>query len=326
MSQVQGYHVFWSAPKVKRKQILMHNFELFVLALSANIYRNVSKSKITFYTDSTGLEFIKKNKIATIWNKIDTDLIQDFVSHFSDLPPQGYENAGKAYIEAVHDTPYLYIDNDVILSESIPEKICKYDMAYAHLELFDGSPKKYKHNYEKFKMGYPDPDKYTIPLGYKFNKNFDWNSKFIFNTSLLYLNNNKLKESYQKELFAFLKGNTVPKDIRYRTAQFIFLDQRLLGLIAEKNYKCISLLNKYWDLNTGYFYIEKNRPNMPYISKYHHTWLMKKFIAQSKVVETEYIRQILNNYKDQTDKSFLKSLVKNFGYEDIYRRVLKNEK
>lgn len=292
---IPGVHIMWTRPKLARGQKVMEDYEITLLAASALAYRKATRQPVKLFTDSAGLEFYgKQHNILWAWDEVDTQTLDRFDRECVNFPPNSYENAGKMHILYSHALPFLYIDNDAILYEEIPEDLKKLDLVYGHREIPpDISQLAIK---TKGLLSYPDKSEYAVPPGYQFNPQFDWQNSPVMNTCLLYFNHAKLQAEFRSELERFLFGNTAAKSEMYKIAQYLFLDQRLLGLILKAgNYTHSSFLSVKWDMTVSDFFPDENRGPYKSVKNFHHLWLSKRFMGKSRVSQEDYIQGLIRH-------------------------------
>lgn len=314
-----GVYVMWTKPKRAKKAKFFFDYELVVLALSSVFYRHCNNQKTIMYTDTPGYEFFKEKDLLWVWDEINVDVLDEYErnSTFDSF----YENAGKMRVMATLPLPYLYIDNDAIVAEKFDERFFDFDIVVAHEEkMFD---ERFKNN---VRIYYPLKEKYIIPDGYEFDPSYNWEESPIFNTALLYFNNQELQDKFKYEYERFLHKNhgEVPK--RGRTAQFLFLDQRLLGLIIgpERRYNYNTFLSMVWELGLS-TPVENEARGIDYcVNRWHHTWLQKKILNKTFVGQKNYIVQLLDHYYKDIPKEYLEKIKSNKSFETFWNEFEKN--
>lgn len=307
---IPGLHIMWTRPKIARGQKVMEDYEVTLLAASALAYRSASGRPIKLYTDRAGLEFFgKQHDILWVWDEVDTHVLDRFDQECVSFPPSSYENAGKMHILCYHPLPFLYIDNDAVLYEKIPADLIQLDLVYGHREIPpDISQLPIK---TKGLLSYPDPSKYAVPPGYQFNPKFDWTNSPVMNTCLLYFNSAQLQLEFRDELERFLYNNTAANAEIYKIAQYLFLDQRLLGLIlGAGNYSHSSFLSVKWDMTKSDFEPDEKRGPHASVKQFHHLWLSKRFMGKSRISQEDYISKLIQHLSSLDLQEDFKRLAK----------------
>ena len=90
----------------------------------------------------------------------------------------------------------------------------------------------------------------SVPPGYKFNPNWDYNSD-IYNDALLYMNNNDLNKYFLEESLRFMSNNKPPRlddNIKPHPQLAVFAEMSILTYCTkEKNLKYKLFINAIWN-------------------------------------------------------------------------------
>ena len=284
-----GVYVMWTKPKIDRKKSIFEDYELLILSLSSLLYRKFN-NQTKMYTDQAGAAYLERCNLSWVWNEIDTKIVHNCHQDF--LINSKYENAGKMKVMANIELPYLYIDNDAIVAEKINDSFFEYDLVCAHDEFFS-DPKQF------YCTGYPPPFMYETPSGFAFDERFNWNKSIIMNTALVYMNNKDFQKEFKNNYEKYLNNNPGRENFSEQVAQYLYLDQRLFGLILNRDksiYSYTSFLEKGMDLTNTEMKKTPYRKENYSLSKFHHLWSAKKTLRLSKNARIDYISQLLDAY------------------------------
>ena len=137
---MRAVHTIWTKPstyKVKKKwfqestdsiyttrsvdkKYFMKDFELLTLVASALFYKKFS-GKIDLYTDNTGYEYFKEQKILDFYDDVNVDVL----NNFDTIRPDIYWAAGKVKVIQSQVKPFLSLDTDAIIYDNVENILIK---------------------------------------------------------------------------------------------------------------------------------------------------------------------------------------------------------
>ena len=291
--------VNWTKPffyKNEGKEYDVVDYELLINKVAIISARKFLKVPIKLYTDDVGYSFYEKHNMIELFDEIDVDTLNKHNEHTLDAGK--WWTSGKSIAMGKEESPFLFLDNDFIVQSELPKSIFDYDLVHTHWELHRG---KYFVTDELIK-------EYKVPIN-------NFNQRMLMpNTSLVFMNNKELQNSYYcNHLNVVL---TEYKDI----PEWLWLlsDQSILGYCArELNSKvgCIEdktylgfseeqLFSDTSQKDCGYspMWVDSNSSNIIGNFKYWHIWLDKftiqKDLKYRKIVINK-LNNILNENKDR---------------------------
>jgi len=291
--------VNWTKPffyKNEGKEYDVVDYELLINKVAIISARKFLKVPIKLYTDDVGYSFYEKHNMIELFDEIDVDTLNKHNEHTLDAGK--WWTSGKSIAIGKEESPFLFLDNDFIVQSELPKSIFDYDLVHTHWELHRG---KYFVTDELIK-------EYKVPIN-------NFNQRMLMpNTSLVFMNNKELQNSYYcNHLNVVL---TEYKDI----PEWLWLlsDQSILGYCArELNSKvgCIEdktylgfseeqLFSDTSQKDCGYspMWVDSNSSNIIGNFKYWHIWLDKftiqKDLKYRKIVINK-LNNILNENKDR---------------------------
>ena len=299
----KAIHIMWSAPKLKKNLPIFEDFELLTLVLSALLYRKYN-NEITFYTDLPTYNLLLENDLCWAWNEINYNVLEDSVSKNSGY--SGIENFAKIWLQGELKPPFLYIDNDAIIAEKLPKSFKDQDFCFAHYEKSESS----------YTRWYPKVSTYPLRKEYIDTFKFDEENSEIFNTALFYFGSVDLQQIYKNEYESFLKSLTT-KDLKSAEFLYLFLDQRLMGLISNKfpEFKVKPFIPYQWNMDKGV--MEKLNLNGEFLQKFHHTWGGKKVLSKSLALKNDYCKKLINEYQRFLKPEDLERILKNPLFKNL---------
>ena len=213
-------HVNWTRPTLMGNPDWKYgtdDFEIISTVLSAMLWRKFN-GPIKLYTDKEGLEFYNSLGMTDLWNGgIDSTTLSRIPQS---VPADIFWAAGKIYAIRKEETPFVMMDTDLMVWDSIAPYIKgRKLMAYHPEDLYD-----FYLPYEQLKK----------PEGYTLNKKWDW-SLNPYNTALTYFANDEdtanFKKAYTQQAIKFMTNNVErPEEM---VSQMVFAEQRLFSMIAN---------------------------------------------------------------------------------------------
>ena len=238
---MKAIHVNWTKPYFYKHKLRGHGFEvikniesetydipdsqiLFTLLSIANWKKY--NGPIKLYTDSIGASFYQRFKMLDLYDDIDIDFLNNYSK--SDVDPAYFWTSGKIKCLAHQTEPFVFLDNDMIIKEKLPEWVRVGDLTIAHWEIGRGY---YYFNKEKW-----EEEITHMPWIKNYNAD-DWSP----NTSFLCFNNLNLLKKYHNwhKKLVTTNAENIPEWF------WLLTDQGILGhIIRENNYNVNTLTQK----------------------------------------------------------------------------------
>lgn len=206
-------HVLSTAPH--RSSYSDMSFEMspedqWTARLSALAWRRYN-GPIHLITDPEGAEYIRKIGLDKVYDHIVDDLRDPY-----GLNQKKFWASGKLLALERLECPCMIIDMDLIVWQ--PLELTDASLITAHREAIN----------EDF---YPGKDYFIMSPRYCFPEDWNYTAEPL-NTSVLYLNDQTLKDEYLKESFRFMQYERGTPDMG--TLCMIFAEQRLLAICADR--------------------------------------------------------------------------------------------
>lgn len=245
---MRAIHVNWTKPYFERHRLRGHGFEItrqlnskeydqpdyqiLYTILSAWHWRK--NGPIDLYTDTVGYNFYEELGLLDLYDNVNINFLDGYSK--TNIDPAYFWTSGKIKVLANQTKPFVFLDQDMIIRDRLPQSLFKKDITVTHWEI----PRGYY---------YFDKEKWEKEIKHiDFPKNYEWRD-WSPNTSFLYFNNlNLLKEyhDWHKKLVNN-KGNKVPEWF------WLLTDQGILGhIIREGNYKTETLTDKIYLADSNY--------------------------------------------------------------------------
>lgn len=207
--QITGVHIF-----EKRGPIDWEDELIAIQALSALSWKKFH-GRIELYCNESHLESLKKWGVDKLYDKIDTEL---FANAPEEINRFHYWTFGKIFIPSMLEPPFVLVDTDLWITSELEFDFTKSLIAH-HEEKFD---KNYKGRFY---------DDFTHFLPEKYIGYFD-DTINPLNVALLFVNDKDLVNEWFKISTEVLKSNRKTK--LSNTQQIVFLEQRMLSMLAKK--------------------------------------------------------------------------------------------
>jgi hypothetical protein len=246
---MKGIHVNWTAPFFHKERLRGHGFEstrllkgncydqpdiqILYTILSAAYYKELN-GPIKLYTDSVGLEFYRQFNIHHLYDEIDINFLNGYSK--SKVDPAYFWTSGKIKCLAHQTSPFVFLDQDMIIRTKIPQEMLDKDLTVTHWEIPRGYYYFEKEDWDREIKHIPFPDNYNTS---------DWSP----NTSFLCINNLTLLKEYHNwhRDLVNTKGEEVPEWF------WLLTDQGILGhVIREGDYTVDTLTDKVFLANSNY--------------------------------------------------------------------------
>jgi hypothetical protein len=280
---MKAIHVNWTAPFFHKERLRGHGFrttreinstaydvpdyQILYTILSA-LRWNLLNGPIDLYTDSVGFSFYKQLGIDGLYNNINID----FLNNLKDVDPALFWTSGKIQALRNEREPFVFLDQDFIVRDKIPESFYENELGIGHWEIPRGHYYFTKEQWEREIKHMEFPENYNI---YAYSPN----------TSFLYFNNPKIVDEYVDwhEKMIVNNGDHVPEWFWLAT------DQGILGhVIREGKYETATLTdrvfladNDYGNASTqkfGYseqWYYPMECDRTKSLLEWEHVWLAK---------------------------------------------------
>jgi hypothetical protein len=239
---MKAIHVNWTKPFFNRDRLRGHGFEstkqlksntydqldhqILYTMLSA-VYWKKYNGPIKLYTDSVGASFYQRFGLLDLYDEIDIKYLNNYSK--SDIDAAYFWTSGKIKCLAHQTEPFVFLDQDMIVKQPLPEWVRTNDLTIAHWEIGRGY---YYFDREKWEREITH-----IPWIENYNSD-DWSP----NTSFLCFNNMELLKEYHNWHKYLVK--TEPY---YNIPEWYWLltDQGILGhIIRENDYNINTLTQK----------------------------------------------------------------------------------
>ena len=238
---MKAIHVNWTKPFFNRDRLRGHGFEstkqlksntydqldhqILYTMLSA-VYWKKYNGPIKLYTDSVGASFYQRFGLLDLYDEIDIKYLNNYSK--TDIDAAYFWTSGKIKCLANMTEPFVFLDQDMIIKEKLPDWSYDNDLTIAHWEIGRGY---YYFTKEKFKKEITH-----IPWIENYNTD-DWSP----NTSFLQFNNRDIIKEYHEwhKKLVTTNGEEIPEWF------WLLTDQGILGhIIRENDYKVNSLTQK----------------------------------------------------------------------------------
>lgn len=301
---MKAIHVNWTKPYFHKERLRGHGFES-IKGLESDTY-NMTDHQILYtilsivnwqkyngpiklYTDSIGAAFYHRFKILDLYDEVDIDFLNGYSK--SKIDAAYFWTSGKIKCLANQTEPFVFIDNDMIIKEKLPEYVRTNDLTIAHWEIGRGY---YYFDKEKF-----ESEITHIPWIENYNVD-DWSP----NTSFLCFNNIKLLKEYHEwhKKLVTTNGENIPEWF------WLLTDQGILGhIIRENDYHINTLTNKIslshhncvlpytrYKGKAEKWYLPEN-PDLDKEVKFNHIWLDK--INTQHLKTEEWFKELVEDFK-----------------------------
>ncbi len=281
---MKAIHVNWTKPYFEKHRLRGHGFEstknlkssTYTQLDSQILYTILSiiswkkyNGPIKLYTDSIGAAFYQRFGLLDLYDEVDIRFLNNYSK--TNIDPAYFWTSGKIKCLAHQTEPFVFLDQDMIVNEKLPEWVRTNDLTIAHWEIGRGY---YYFDKEKFEREITH-----IPWIKNYNTD-DWSP----NTSFLCFNNIDLLKEYHEwhKKLVTTNGEDIPEWF------WLLTDQGILGhIIRENNYHVNTLtqnislshhnntngINRYKG-KAEKWYLPLN-PDLTKEVKFEHVWLDK---------------------------------------------------
>ena len=301
---MKAIHVNWTKPYFEKHRLRGHGFESIkgiesdtynlpdhqiLYTILSILYWKEFNGPIKLYTDSIGASFYHRFNLLDLYDEVDIDFLNKYSK--SKVDPAYFWTSGKIKCLANQTEPFVFIDNDMIIKEKLPEYVRTNDLTIAHWEIGRGY---YYFDKEKF-----ESEITHIPWIENYNVD-DWSP----NTSFLCFNNIELLKEYHQwhKKLVTTNGENIPEWF------WLLTDQGILGhIIRENDYHINTLTNKIslshhncvlpytrYKGKAEKWYLPEN-PDLEKEVDFKHIWLDK--INTMHLDTQEWFNEIVNKFQ-----------------------------
>ncbi len=230
---MKAIHVNWTKPFFEKHRLRGHGFEtlknlhsktynqldsqlLYTMVSAANW--KLHNGPIKLYTDSIGASFYQRFGLLDLYDEVDINFLNGYSK--SNIDAAYFWTSGKIKCLAHQTEPFVFLDQDMIIRDKLPQWVRTNDLTVAHWEIGRGY---YYFDKEKF-----ESEITHIPWIKNYNTD-DWSP----NTSFLCFNNMDLLQEYHEwhKKLVTTNGENIPEWF------WLLTDQGILGhIIRENNY------------------------------------------------------------------------------------------
>ena len=312
---MKAIHVNWTKPYFEKHRLRGHGFET-IKNLNSETY-NLPDHQILFtilsilhwkkhngpiklYTDSIGASFYHRFNLLDLYDEVDINFLNKYSK--TDIDAAYFWTSGKIKCLAHQTEPFVFLDNDMIIKETIPEWARVNDLTIAHWEIGRGY---YYFDKEKF-----ESEINHVPWIENYNVD-DWSP----NTSFLCFNNLDLLNKYHKwhkHLVKIYPNTNVPEWF------WLLTDQGILGhIIRENNYKVNTLTNQI---------ALAHHNNVDGINRYKgkaEKWYLPLDPDLSKEIKFEHVWLDKINTQNLRSNQWFKEIVNDFNMAKLFKKYIR---
>ena len=244
---MKAIHVNWTKPFFEKHRLRGHGFEVMSISQTLKnlnsktynqldyqlLYTMVSAANwkkhngpIKLYTDSVGASFYQRFGLLDLYDEVDINFLNGYSK--SNIDAAYFWTSGKIKCLAHQTEPFVFLDQDMIIRNKIPEWVRVNDLTIAHWEIGRGYYYFDKEKFESEIKHIPWIDNYNI-------------DDLSPNTSFLCFNNMDLLKEYHEwhKKLVTTNGENIPEWF------WLLTDQGILGhIIRENDYHVNTLTQK----------------------------------------------------------------------------------
>tara|TARA_B100000780_G_scaffold49221_1_gene30515 strand:- start:4459 stop:5427 length:969 start_codon:yes stop_codon:yes gene_type:complete len=301
---MKAIHVNWTKPFFEKHRLRGHGFEtlknlksetynqldyqiLYTMVSAANW--RIHNGPIKLYTDSIGASFYQRFGLLDLYDEVDISFLNGYSK--SNIDAAYFWTSGKIKCLAHQTEPFVFLDQDMIVREKLPEWTRVNDLTIAHWEIGRGYYYFDKEKYEKEITHLPWIENYNVD---------DWSP----NTSFLQFNNLDILKEYHEwhKKLVDTKGEHIPEWF------WLLTDQGILGhIIRENDYKTNVLTQKI-SLSHHNTIVDRER----YKGKA-EKWYYPENVNLGKEIEFEHVWLDKINTENLRTKFWFKELVEDLN-------------
>lgn len=246
---MKAIHVNWTKPYFERHRLRGHGFDItrdlksqtydqpdyqILYTILSIIHWKRNNGPIKLYTDSIGLAFYQQFYIPELYDEVDINFLNGYSK--TQVDPAYFWTSGKIKCLAHQTSPFVFLDQDMIIRSKLPDDVLKSEIAVTHWEIPRGY---YYFNEKDWKSQIKHID---FPNNYNC---LDWSP----NTSFLLFNNLKIVKEYHDwhKKLVNTNGEEVPEWF------WLLTDQGILGhVVREGDYSVNPLTDKIYLADSNY--------------------------------------------------------------------------
>lgn len=263
------------------------DYLLLMLKLSAVAWKK-NNGKIILYTDTPMKEYLERKDVISVWDEINTDVLDNFEKNYPFINQTVFWSASKFACYNENKSPFVCLDTDLVVWKKL-----QFDpdvaFAFSHWELIEEGDK-----------SYPPLSQLVTPESYKIYPGCNV-CKRASNMSVTYFGNDEFKNRFVKEAFSFMTNNKVDSQKKYATPEILYMEQRLpLAIAIQMNLKYQPIINSVWnplhsrftefDPTYGDYFFAKLDDAKPYT----HMWFYKIYLQSDTKAREEYVKELKN--------------------------------
>ena len=195
-----------------REKFALHDFELFVLILSALEWRKLG-GKIKLVTDKIGAEYLNERGLLNTWNVVEIEL--DAMKSLA-INENVFWAGAKIFALSLQEMPCVSMDLDFILWKPIDFTAYGKDLAVIHRENICAAV-------------YPSRECFKFRNGWQLPSFLNWSVRPC-NAAFVYFGSNLLVRKYSDFAIKFMQNADVEDD---RLTYMVFAEQRWLAMCAK---------------------------------------------------------------------------------------------
>ena len=315
---MKAIHVNWTKPYFERHRLRGHGFDItrdlksqtydqpdyqILYTILSIIHWKLNNGPIKLYTDSIGLAFYQQFYIPELYDEVDINFLNGYSK--TQVDPAYFWTSGKIKCLAHQTSPFVFLDQDMIIRSKLPDDVLKSEIAVTHWEIPRGY---YYFNEKDWKSQIKHID---FPNNYNC---LDWSP----NTSFLLFNNLKIVKEYHDwhKKLVNTNGEEVPEWF------WLLTDQGILGhVVREGDYSVNPLTDKIYLADSNYgneetrykgkcenWYYPMNPDYTKEEISWEHVWIDKIHYSW------------LPDYKEKQTQRFFDEIV-DLGYSDYLQHA-----
>lgn len=306
------HYLNWRPNRVINSKDEFLDFNLLTMIVSSlkmQSYGHYTK----LYGDIYTIHKLEQLHLTDVWNFLDgTSLDKTIDKNVYDT--LSFFNIGKFAILNMEKAPCMLMDTDLILWKN-PHDLFRQKALFTHWEAI--------YPYSKW---YCSKDDLRLSAGYQLKPCWDFRLPAT-NTSILYFQNDSLKNYYCREALRFLKNNFISDESIH--PELLFVEQRLfLMCLQEKGALKFTkpVIDTVWNPAKGYF--TNKQADLNWWSFYSpdpsehitHTWIAKKAMEGNQKYKNYYCCRLIEEIQKLSPSTL--SELENLQMFERYFRLL----
>jgi hypothetical protein len=226
---VDGVYTMWSRPRGVPD---LSYLEKLLLAVSVTQWQRLH-GRAMLYCDSALALYLDRTCLLDLFDEVDTATVDR--ADMLDLNPSVFWSLARIVSLGAAEVPFVSLDGDLIVWRDFTDVFARSSVVVTHWESTDPSP------------WYPGPRELRTPPGYHWDT-WALADSDAANVSLLYMGDERIRDSYIEEARRFVVGNRARVSPEAGVApELLFAEQRLLSLIARRDSVPITpLIDAVW--------------------------------------------------------------------------------